>query len=81
MRKPKLHPLDIWEAYGWFHSKGHHDANLFCASLDKHWGLLAFPHRINTAYARVLPPVKGEERTLDFCKPGPGAFPITYWEG
>ena len=80
MSKLKLYPLDIWEADGAYYSKGHHAGSLFVEAVWQTYGLRFRPDQIIHKYARVAPPQRGEDLAIVFCEPGPGAFPVTYWE-
>jgi hypothetical protein len=82
MRKAKVYPLDIWEAEGAYYSKGHHSALTFRAAMWNDYRVkVPLLENVKQAYCRVLPPDGSHYRFMDFCEPGPGAFPITYWEG
>ena len=82
MPKPKVHPLSIWYAEGNYVSKGHHSHIDFCSRMRTQYGMEA--GQVRHDHARWMPPGCEDDtwrRTFKFCNPGPGAFPVTYWEG
>ena len=81
MSKPQGDPRDIWTAEGCYYSKGHHERERFCGAVSFRYGVYIRDHQVRHGYARWTPPgLDDGERTFMPCEPGPGAFPITYWE-